>query len=212
MQSDEENLQAAALDSLRLEDVVPARAHPGVKYAYAPSRARRGGHSSGRGGPSGRNSNSPSSFSSSTHSSPATSSSASRGFSLPLPAVDELKPLPNSNNNEAVGQPLRTSQSHPVLLTQPPHPLRGHFSDEQIKRELIEEPSTSPAPSAPSVASSAPLPVPPPPPPPPQPAPADAPQPPSKRPARPTKRSPAPRRQECKMCGKKFQRPCQLTT
>ncbi|KAG8683630.1 hypothetical protein FRC08_014165, partial [Ceratobasidium sp. 394] len=34
----------------------------------------------------------------------------------------------------------------------------------------------------------------------------------SKRSARTTKRSPAPRRQECKTCGKKFQRPCQLTT
>ncbi|CAE6497099.1 unnamed protein product [Rhizoctonia solani] len=34
----------------------------------------------------------------------------------------------------------------------------------------------------------------------------------SKRPARTTRRSPAPRRQECTTCGKRFQRPCQLVT
>ncbi|CAE6481641.1 unnamed protein product [Rhizoctonia solani] len=32
------------------------------------------------------------------------------------------------------------------------------------------------------------------------------------RPARSTRRSPAPRRQECTTCGKRFQRPCQLVT
>ncbi|KAG8682944.1 hypothetical protein FRC08_014637 [Ceratobasidium sp. 394] len=44
MLSDEQNLHPAALDSLRLEDVVPPRSHLGVKYAYAPSRARRAHH------------------------------------------------------------------------------------------------------------------------------------------------------------------------
>ncbi|CAE6440179.1 unnamed protein product [Rhizoctonia solani] len=34
----------------------------------------------------------------------------------------------------------------------------------------------------------------------------------TKRPARSARRSPAPRRQECTTCGKKFQRPCQLVT
>ncbi|KAG9088977.1 hypothetical protein FRC06_001754 [Ceratobasidium sp. 370] len=243
MLSDEENLHAAALDSLRLEDVVPARSHPGVKYAYAPSRARRAHHGQ-------RNSGSPSSLTSSTHSSPATSS-ASRGFSLPLPAAtpDELKPFRE-------GPPLRVSQSHPVLsahthsvipsqqvmpsqsqqtvssqphtvlLTQP-HPLRETFSDEPVETEgvpvlhfahvRIHRPTTESRPASPAVSATSPA------------APTDTPAPPamlldtppdpplagpstSKRPARTTKRSPAPRRQECKTCGKKFQRPCQLTT
>ncbi|KAG8713971.1 hypothetical protein FRC09_018141 [Ceratobasidium sp. 395] len=210
MQSDEENFQAAALDSLRLEDVVPGRAQNGAKMTQL-------------------NSNSPSSFSSSTHSSPA-NSSVSRGLSLP--AIDEFKPQFHET------PPLRPSQSHPVLSSQP-HPLREHFSKAQVKLEVVEaasEPgpsSSSPAPTplvpstlptptpVSSVGSSAPgsggssAPPPPPLPPPPPPPPADLPQNNSnnnKRPARTPKRSPAPRRQECKMCGKKFQRPCQLTT
>ncbi|KAG8742080.1 hypothetical protein FRC12_015446 [Ceratobasidium sp. 428] len=224
MQSDEENFQAAALDSLRLEDVVPGRAQNGAKYAYAPSRARASR------GQRPRQVYSISSPRYSTHSSPA-NSSVSRGLSLP--AIDEFKPQFHET------PPLRPSQSHPVLSSQP-HPLREHFSKAQVKLEVVEaasEPgpsSSSPAPtplvpstlptptpvssvgsSAPgSGGSSAPPPLPPPPPPPP---PADLP--PNnnnnnnnKRPARTPKRSPAPRRQECKMCGKKFQRPCQLTT
>ncbi|KAG8711918.1 hypothetical protein FRC09_020343, partial [Ceratobasidium sp. 395] len=220
MQSDEENFQAAALDSLRLEDVVPGPAKASLfLFLHLGSRMTR------------LNSNSPSSFSSSTHSSPA-NSSVSRGLSLP--AIDEFKPQFHDT------PPLRPSQSHPVLSSQP-HPLREHFSKAQVKLEVVEaasEPgpsSSSPAPtplvpstlptptpvssagsSAPgSGGSSAPPPPPLPPLPPPPPPPADLPQNNNnnnKRPARTPKRSPAPRRQECKMCGKKFQRPCQLTT
>ncbi|KAG8745453.1 hypothetical protein FRC10_007996 [Ceratobasidium sp. 414] len=232
MQFDEENLHAAALDSLRLEDVVPQRSHLGVKYAYAPSRARRAHHAQ-------RISGSPSSMTSSSHSSPATSAT-SRGFSLPLSAPDEREPFHDGPRlRPSQSHPVLSAQSHsvmssqpvmpsqPVLLTQP-HPLRETFSDAPAKSEgapmvhfvhvCIHHRATEPGPASPArpAGSESPatitdseLPA----------MPADtSPDPPSlglstsKRSARTTKRSPAPRRQECQTCGKKFQRPCQLTT
>ncbi|KAF8603153.1 hypothetical protein BDV93DRAFT_173695 [Ceratobasidium sp. AG-I] len=194
------NLDAAALGSLRIEDVVPNRSFPGatLKYAIAPSRANAHRR--------------PDSRSISPHTSPATS----RGYSLPVaddpPPSQDPHPLSRESffepgHNVFTEEPKATepsSDSIPAAAhSQPlPSPELAPSSDVPASSSSANVPSTSsgsglglPASSSSSTAmvvhSSSGG---------------------GKRSTRAPKRSPAPRRQECQTCGKKFQRPCQLTT
>ncbi|QRV91782.1 C2H2 zinc finger [Ceratobasidium sp. AG-Ba] len=201
----EENLDPAAISSLSLDAVVYGRTAVNARYATAP-RGRRAHRARSVSPPAHPASGSP------TPSPPAArpvsphASPAVGRFSLPPAPLDDVKPYDD--------HPLRPSHSYPVLASR--------YDKEPVKAEADPDPapapaSPSPAPSNPPPATlAAPEPVEPAEhvdPPQPPPAPSSAPATGTRRPAgRAPKRSPAPRRQECKTCGKKFQRPCQLTT
>ncbi|CAE6464266.1 unnamed protein product [Rhizoctonia solani] len=114
-----------------------------------------------------------------------------------LPAMPSLSWTSSSNNSSPATVSTRLSVDD-VSVDQSASQLEQDVRP--AKPKLKYEEQSSPPQSSPTEAPASPS------------APAPTTTATKQRSARPNRRSPAPRRQECTTCGKKFQRPCQLVT